>query len=424
VLVARLERLKVRQIINHYGPTQSPVDHGAVVLGLVLNRLMAPRPLDQIVTWLSTTLSAEHLGIPKDKFNDERLGRTLDALSAHLPEIWNDIRQQALVPYRVDLSIRFYDLTALIMTGQYAHSELVAYGFAHNTPIDDPKLKLALQTSRDGGIPWLFRAWSGRTADKATVQTHLDNLRAFLHQQGWQAAQVRVVGDCANLNSELAFAYADAHLRYLTGLAKLEKVHRELVLQPDHRDFERLCLAEGYWGVPCEVPFTHAGRTRTHRGLVVRSDPLRQVLRQERQQNIRQLRIALQQIQAKLGQKRYRSELEVSRRVATQLKHSPAGEWVGGQVATTAGKIHLTWWIHAKALQAAERSAGRFLLVTNDPNRSYPEMLARYRQKDAGEKRFEVCKPDLKMRPLHVHSDERIQAMLLINLLLPARTSG
>jgi hypothetical protein len=144
------------------------------------------------------------------------------------------------------------------------------------------------------------------------------------------------------------------------------------------------------------------------------------VLRQERQQNIRQIRIALQQIQAKLGQKRYRSELEVSRRVATQLKHSPAGEWVGGQVATTAGKIHLTWWIHAKALQAAERSAGRFLLVTNDPNRSYPEMLA----KDAGEKRFEVCKPDLKMRPLHVHSDERIQAMLLINLLLPARTSG
>ena len=44
-------------------------------------------------------------------------------------------------------------------------------------------------------------------------------------------------------------------------------------------------------------------------------------------------------------------------------------------------------------------------------------MLALYRQKDAGEKRFEVCKQDLKIRPLHVHSDERIQALLLINLI-------
>ena len=417
VLIALLERLKVRKIINHYCPTQSPVDHGAVAVVLVLNRLMAPRPLYQIVTWLSTTLIAEYMGIPKEKFNDDRLGRTLDALSAHLPEIWNDIRQQALLHYRIDLSVLFYDLTALIMTGQYAQSELVDYGFAHNTPIDDPKLKLAMVASRDGGIPWLFQAWSGRTADKATVQTNMGNLRAFLQQQGWQAGQVLVVGDCANLNSELAFAYADAHLHYLTGLAKLEKVHCELVLKPDNQDFERLCLAEGYWGVPCEVPFTHAGQTITHRGLVVRSDPTRQVLRQERRENIRELLLALQQVQAKIGQKRYRSELEVSRRVATQLKHSPAGEWIGVQVSTIQEKISLQWWLDANALQTAERGDGRFLLVTNDPNLSYPDMLALYRQKDAVEKRFEVCKQDLKVRPLHVHSDERIQAMLLVNLI-------
>ena len=37
--------------------------------------------------------------------------------------------------------------------------------------------------------------------------------------------------------------------------------------------------------------------------------------------------------------------------------------------------------------------------------------------KDIVEKRFEVCKQDLKVRPLFVHSDERIQAMLLVNLI-------
>jgi transposase len=169
--------------------------------------------------------------------------------------------------------------------------------------------------------------------------------------------------------------------------------------------------------VPCEVPFTHAGRTITHRGLVVRSDPMRQVLHQERQKNTRELLLALQQIQGKIGQKRYRTEKEVCRRVATQVKRSPAGQLIGVQVATTEGKISLEWWIDANALQAAERSEGRFLLVTNDFNLSYPEMLALYRKKDALEKRFEVCKQDLKVRPLHVHSDERIQAMLLVNLI-------
>jgi len=417
VLVALLNRLQVRKIINHYCPTRSPVDHGAVALVLVLNRLMAPRPLYKIVDWLATTLIAEHLGIPKDKFNDDRLGRTLDVLAEHLPAIWSDIQQQAFLHYKIDLSILFYDLTALIMTGHYAQSKLVDYGFAHNTPIDDPKVKLGMVASQDGSIPLLFQPWSGRTADKATVQANMHNLRAFLQQQGWQASQVMVVGDCANLNSELAFAYVDANLRYLTGLAKLEKVHRELVLKPDNRDFERLPLAEGYWGVPCEVSFTHAGRTITHRGLVVRSDPMRQVLHQERQKNTRELLLALQQIQGKIGQKRYRTEKEVCRRVATQVKRSPAGQLIGVQVATTEGKISLEWWIDANALQAAERSEGRFLLVTNDFNLSYPEMLALYRKKDALEKRFEVCKQDLKVRPLHVHSDERIQAMLLVNLI-------
>jgi hypothetical protein len=245
----------------------------------------------------------------------------------------------------------------------------------------------------------------------------MHHLRAFLQQQGWQASQVMVVGDCANLNSELAFAYVDANLRYLAGLAKLEKVHRELVWKPDNQDFEHLPLAEGYWGVPCDVPFTHAGRTITHRGLVVRSDPMRQVLHRERQKNQRELLLALHQIQSKIGQKRYRSEKEVCRRVATQVKHSPAGKWIGVKVVTIEGKISLEWWIDANALQAAERGDGRFLLVTNDSNLSYPEMLALYRKKDALEKRFEVCKQDLKVRPLHVHSDERIQAMLLVNLI-------
>jgi transposase len=165
------------------------------------------------------------------------------------------------------------------------------------------------------------------------------------------------------------------------------------------------------------VPFTQHGRTIIQRGLMVLSDPMRQQLHQERQQHLRELLLALHAIQGKIGQKRYRSEKEVARRVATQRKHSPVGKLIGTRVSTQAEKVCLAVWIDANALQAAEHQDGRFLLVTNDPSLAYPQMLALYRQKDAVEKRFEVAKQDLKVRPLFVHSDERLRALLLVNLI-------
>jgi len=425
ILVALLSRLKVRETINHYCPTHSPIDNGTVALVLVLNRLMAPRPLYKVVDWLATTLVAEHVGVSRFKFNDDRLGRTLDALAEQLPAIWADIQQQTLLRYKIDLSVLFYDLTALIMTGKYADSGLVDYGFAHNTPSDDPKVKLGLLASQDGGLPLMFQAWSGRTADKATVQTNMQNLRQFLQQNGWKPSQVLVVGDCANLNSELACAYQDANLRYLAGLGKLEKVHKDLILAPRDQSFKQLPLThktdpDGYWGVPCDVPFTFEGRMMVHRGLVVLSGPMQQALHQTRKQNLRKLQIALHQIRCKIvvGQKRYRSEKEINCRIATQLKRSPVGNLLKVQLTSTPdGKFNLDWYLDGDALQTASRGDGRYLLVTNDFSLSYPQMLALYRKKDAVEKRFEVCKQDLKVRPLFVHSDERIQAMLLVNMI-------
>jgi hypothetical protein len=44
-------------------------------------------------------------------------------------------------------------------------------------------------------------------------------------------------------------------------------------------------------------------------------------------------------------------------------------------------------------------------------------MLTLYRQKDGLEKRFTVAKSDLKVSPLYLHKDERIEAMLLLNML-------
>jgi transposase len=422
VLYALLETLQVRQIINRYCPTQGEVDHGTVALVLVLNRLMFPLPLYRVADWVGQTVLTATLGVPAAKFNDDRLERTLDALAPHLEAIWTQVVTVALRKADVDLSVIFYDLTAFIVHGRYADSELVDFGFAHNTPNDKRKFKLALNTIADGNLPGLYRPWSGRAADQATVQNNLQNLQRWL--AGCQSPQSRtlVVGDRAMLNAEIAVAYDQADLRYLAGLKAHQKEHRALLQVWNDTQFEACPIVPGpkpqYWGRGCSVTFTHEGQTVTHKGLVVLAGPLRDQLCQARQAQLQDLLRQLSQVRAAIGQPRLRTLKALQRRVKARLRSSPVGHLIATQVYTTPqGQLNLLWQVNARLLAKEERRAGRYLLVTNDWSLSHSEIFRLYREKDGGEKRFLISKSDLKVSPVFLHKDERIAAMLLLNML-------
>jgi transposase len=423
ILYGLLEVLDVRRIINCHCPTAADVDHGTVAMVMILNRMVAPRPLYCVADWVARTVLVYALGVPAEKFNDDRLGRTLDAISQHSREIWQDIVHRALVQADVDLSVIFYDLTAFIAHGEYADSEIVTFGFAHNTPMNKRKIKAGLDVTADGGMPTEYTAWPGRTADMATVQENMERLRQFLERRGWPVGEVIIIGDRANLNDELAFAYDDHGLRYLAGLKAQGKSHRELLLSPTEAQFRQHPLSQGrgrngYWGVPCQVIFEHAGRKVTHKGLVVLSGPMRSSLRRGRATQLRALRQELHQIQAKIGQPWYRTTASIQRRANTVLKNSPVGKFMRAEVQVDGrGQIHLRWWIDRATLLQAMRKDGRYLLVTNDWSLSPQRMFDLYRSKDGVEKRFHVSKSDLKVSPIYLHKDERIEGMLLINML-------
>jgi transposase len=263
-------------------------------LVLVLNRLMFPLPLYRVADWVGQTVLTAVLGVPADKFNDDRLEGTLDALAPHLEAIWTQVVTVALRKAEVDLSVIFYDLTAFVVHGRYANSELIDFGFAHNTPNDKRKFKLALNTIADGNLPGLYRPWSGRTADQATVQNNMQNLQRWL--AGFKQPQSRtlVVGDRAMLNAEIALTYDRADLQYLSGLKAHQKEHRALLPVWSDAQFEACPIVPGphpqYWGRGCQVTFTHAGQTVTQRGMVVLAGPLRDQLRQARSTNCKNSR--------------------------------------------------------------------------------------------------------------------------------------
>jgi transposase len=418
VLYALLETLNVRDIINRHCPTRAKVDHGAVALVLILNRLMFPLPLYHIADWVAQTVLVGVLGIPAAKFNDDRLERTLDALAPHLEAIWLEVASTALQKADIDLSVVFYDLTAFVVHGRYADSDFIDHGFAHNTPSNKRKFKLALDTAADGNLPWLYRLWSGRMADQATVQENMTQLARCLQAQGQAPEQTLVVGDRAMLNSEIVMAYQKTGLRFLGGL----RGRKDLLNVWTDEQFEAYPIVSGpdphYWGRGCQVTFKHEGRTVTHKGLVVLAGPLRDEWRQNRQQQLQALQEELARVRSDIGQPRLRSIKAVQRRVNSKLRASNVGKFIQVNVyESPAGGVTLHWQLDTEALALKERLDGRYLLVTNDNSLSHQQMFQLYRDKDGGEKRFLISKQDLKVSPIYLHQDQRIAAMLLLNML-------
>jgi hypothetical protein len=84
---------------------------------------------------------------------------------------------------------------------------------------------------------------------------------------------------------------------------------------------------------------------------------------------------------------------------------------------TASGQLDLRWHLDTYALWQAEQRDGRYLLVTNDWSLSHQQMFQLYRDKDGVEKRFHICKSDLRVSPVYLHQDQRIASMLMLNML-------
>jgi hypothetical protein len=197
VLYTVLAELKVEETINQYCASRCEVSHGLVGLVMVLNRLHAPRAVWRVSDWLGQTILVRVLRVDPAKFNKDRLARGLDAMAPHCRAIWQEVVNQAIERYNIDLGVIYYDLTAFIMHGEYQESDLVKFGFAHNTPSNKRKIKASLDAAADGHVPLEYESWPGQAADKATVEENMNRLIALLNKHGQPLSKVLVVGDRA-----------------------------------------------------------------------------------------------------------------------------------------------------------------------------------------------------------------------------------
>lgn len=433
-LYPMLKELEVAEIVDKYCPTEAEVEHGTVVSVLVLNRLTAPRPLYHVARWMACTILPLVLGLSARKFNDDRLGRTLDAIEPHLREIWIEIVVRALERYDIDSSIIFYDLTAFVMMGSYEGSELVDFGFAHNTPLNKRKVKLAANATQDGGIPFDWAAICGRESDTATAEGNMQQLLQVLGRRDGPQDGVLVVNDRAMLNSHLAIVYEARKkegLYYLCGLEPRTNEHKDLLASVSLQELQANYLlgrdGHRYWGVKRPITFIYVYEDEegneiekrvTHTALIVLSEATRRQWRCTRIKQLRALSAQLQEeVKDKLNQPYWRNPETIRQRAQSRLDDSPVGELMKVEVRGEYGAVEMQWRVDRDALRERCRQDGRYLLVTDHPTLSSVEMLQIYKDKDQIEKRFQVTKQVLLVRPIYLHKDERIEAMLLVNMI-------
>ncbi|MDQ2876526.1 MAG: IS1634 family transposase, partial [Actinomycetota bacterium] len=147
--------------------------HGQVIEALVANRLTSPAPLVHIQSWAHDWAVGETLGIEPGLLNDDRIGRSLDAIAPHPGQIAGSAGVAAIGACGIGVTRLHWDMTSVSVHGEYEQSQagFAAPKFGH--PRDRraglKQVQAGIAVSGDGGIPVFHRACDGGAGEISQV---------------------------------------------------------------------------------------------------------------------------------------------------------------------------------------------------------------------------------------------------------------
>jgi transposase len=426
VLLPIFRHLGVAQTVNRHCSGREEVSHGTIIEVMGLNRLMAPKPMYKFKEWVAETVLEDTLGISAEQMHDTRLGRTLDDLHPHLMAIWQDIAVQAILAYDIDLRYLHYDITSVYFEGEYQGSDKISYGYSRDHRSDAKQVNLAVNVTGEAGVPLGYRVLAGRTADRTTPLENLKALRELLdrpelaeHQQDFL-----LVSDRAMLDPEVIVAYEGKSVRWLGPLNADEELLALMRAVPDeelaaHRlDYRPVNQPKGeplrYQGVLRCATIHHNGQAVAIQVLVVKSRTKVKLDRERRQTYLERLTHRLEKIQSMLNTRRYKRRDYTWAQIDKARHGNPAKGLVDVELTGEDGNLRLTYQVDQEKLAQAEAIDGRYLLGTNDDSLSAPEMLVRFKGQEVVERRIKVVKGPIRIRPMFLHKQERIEGLILV----------
>jgi Domain of unknown function (DUF4277)/Transposase DDE domain len=424
-----LQRLGVVKVIDDAAPMRgrAMLTHGEVIAALVANRLCAPAPLYDVAGWASSAAVAELLGVPAGLLNDDRLGRALEALAPVAERVRGELALNAAHRAGADLSRLHLDLTAVRFTGGYSGSALVAKGWAADRTF--ARQIKTLQASTPAGIPIYYRPHPGGTNETPCFAEALERIRELA------PPGVICVAD-AGLGHLARLCAADtAGLRFVVPLRATTSWRTwiqgdlpdgiEALPTLQHcsaRDQRRPADQRTVWkGLLRERTVTNPDTGRHHRLRVayIWSSEQASSAAQARERALSAAEDALTHTHNGLGRRYYKTQKQVDDKVAKILgPHTKTLITITTGI-NTHGTPTLTWSRNHNAITAAAARDGLYALATNLPDPptrplTATDVLDLYKDQWIVEQRHRDLKQTLHVRPVFLHNDDRIHALIAV----------
>ncbi len=423
-------RLQIQATIDQICPSRGNayLTHGEVALAIIANRLTQPRAMYQLLGWARQWGVREVFGFDPEQLNDDRLGRCLDALAPQIDPIQGAVVVAAVREFDLDLSQLHWDLTSVVLQGEYPPEEQAAafprpaYGFGGES--NCKQLRVGELVTNDGGVPVWHHSYDGNQADVGTVVAQMEAFRAQV-----PLPECLVIGDSKLLTDAVIGKLRRQKLHFLAPMAHSAALDAEfLALNPagwQPLDYvakrqERLPPEERtqYQGQEVAEEWLNpdTGEIETFRRLYVISSEERATCRKVRSQQRARAEAELAKIEAGLGKRQLKTGAQVAARVARVLQERRVASLYPVQVSENDGQLTLIWAVDAAALARAEALDGYYVLLTSvsaAPTDS-SAVLRKWKQEEQIERRFSDWKGPLKVRPVFVTSNARMAALVLL----------
>ena len=423
-----LDRLGLVGIVDRAAPMRgrAQLTHGEVIAALVANRLSAPSPLYDVAGWASSAAIHELFAVPAGLLNDDRLGRGLEALARVAEDVRGALLLAAVDRFDVVDAARLHlDLTTVRFAGAYEDSALVAKGWGSDRRV--ARQVRTLQAATGDGIALYWRPHKGSSAELTALGDALERLQALLpaglvvvadsalgHHRNLCAADRAGVRFVVPLRATTGWAETfDRDVGGLDALADLDHVsQREQRLPPAQRTCWRGLLSD----YPTVDP--DSGARHDLRVAYIWSSEQAASVADARTRALTKAETALARVERGLGGRYYKTRQQVDAKVAKIIGPRIAG-LLTVRTAVRDGTPTLTWQRDHDAIAATGRLDGLYALATNlgDPA-SGPltagDVLAVYKDQWIVEQRHRDAKQTLKVRPVFLHNDDRIDALVAV----------
>jgi transposase len=442
-----LRRLGFREIVHRHCPIaeQAELDHGLVAELVTQSRLSDPTALYDLPGWAERFAIAvlypeiERTG----QMNDDRAGRTLDALYDQRAVIWGDLIAHAAQHYELDLHRLHADTMAMTFAGLFAAQPAIEGG-PRLEPGYNPagewlqQLQLFALAAGDGGLPVWFDVLPGGTGDSTTYAPQCAafsehaRLARFLPLE-----DIILIGDRKMPTADNQLTWLRLNLGYIG----------PLTLQDQHRQTLRDVLEAGYpWQSLPYVAKRESAKLlaqRTHdrglghtvtvsapqapsrhwsvRHLYVHSSALARREMARRQTDMAAIEAELQRLQGLVNKYDDKTPEMVTRRVQSKaFKKRPAQQYFTIEVVSHADRpaapLELRYRVDDAQVQRDAELDGVYLLVAGGKaaTLSDAEIMAEWKGQYKVEHSFRLVNQLFLVTPLLLKTPQRIAALVFL----------